>query len=250
MNELIDVIFLQDCCMYCMQVTSLLHRAESAPFCNWYYLFTLLFLNKQNSHGRNIVFYFFLYICGRAKCLSLEQCVGSSAITDALCCSLPNISNGDQQFCMKLDVVLMLMKGSSIPRIDLNTINLYKHYSLFMLNKLQCTWRGDYCERVRPAQLPVLTELRTPSLPEQYPRYVPHRDRAGYNRATGTLFYVESSNTLHSDRFVCRQAAQRSPLFQFVFGWGPRILVQCVAVNIHFYSPCLKRVLEIFPFDL
>jgi hypothetical protein len=34
------------------------------------------FLNKQTRHGRNIVsFCFFLFICGRAKCLSREQCV-------------------------------------------------------------------------------------------------------------------------------------------------------------------------------
>ena len=37
---------------------------------------------------------------------------------------------------------------------------------------------------MRPAQLPVLTEVRAPSLLEQYPRYVPHWDRAGYNRDT------------------------------------------------------------------
>jgi hypothetical protein len=60
-------------------------------------------------------------------------------------------------------------------------VHLYQHYSLFMSNKLQYTWLGDYCECVRPAQLPILTEIRAPSLLEQYPRYVPHRDRAGYN---------------------------------------------------------------------
>jgi hypothetical protein len=51
----------------------------------------------------------------------------------------------------------MLVKGSKIPRIELNTINLYEPYSLFMHNTLQYTWRGDYCECVRPAQLTVLT---------------------------------------------------------------------------------------------
>ena len=35
---------------------------------------------------------------------------------------------------------------------------------------------------VWPAQLPVLTEIRAPSLLEQHPQYVPHRDRPGYNR--------------------------------------------------------------------
>jgi hypothetical protein len=76
----------------------------------------------------------------------------------------------------------MLMKGSKIPRIELNTDHLYQHYSLFMYNKLHYTSRGDYCVCVRPAQLPVLTGVRgAPSLLEQYPRYFPHRNRAGYN---------------------------------------------------------------------
>ena len=41
---------------------------------------------------------------------------------------------------------------------------------------------------MRPSQLPVLTEGRAPSLLEQYPRHVPHRDRAGYNRVTSLEF--------------------------------------------------------------
>jgi len=83
----------------------------------------------------------------------------------------------------------MLMKGSRIPRTELSTVHLYQHCSLFMHNKLQYTWRGDYCECVRPAQLPVLTEVRAPSLLEQYPRYVPHWDRAGYNIGIGVYTY-------------------------------------------------------------
>jgi hypothetical protein len=99
--------------------------------------------------------------------------------------------------------VLMLMKGSKIPRIELNTVHLYQHYSVFMHNKLQYTWRGGYCECVRPAQLPALTEVRAPSLLEQHPRYVPHRNRTGYNSVwrgchhaqilcllTSSLFYI------------------------------------------------------------
>jgi hypothetical protein len=75
----IVLFFLQDCGTYCMQAISLFHHAESSPFCNSYYLFTLLFLSRQSRNGRNIVsFYFFLCISGRAKCLSCEQCVGSS----------------------------------------------------------------------------------------------------------------------------------------------------------------------------
>ena len=81
---------------------------------------------------------------------------------------------------MKLSV-LMLMKGSKIQRIELNTAYLYQHYSLFMPNKLQYTCRGYYCKCGQPDQFPVLTEVRAPSLLEQHPRYVPHRDRAVYN---------------------------------------------------------------------
>ena len=69
-----------------MLVISLFPHVESMPFCNRYYLFTFLFLSKQTRHGRNIVsFYFFLFICGRAKCLSCKQCVGPNATRDALC---------------------------------------------------------------------------------------------------------------------------------------------------------------------
>jgi hypothetical protein len=59
--------------------------------------------------------------------------------------------------------VLMLMKESKIPRIELNTVHLCRHYSLFIHNKLQYTWREDYCECVQPAQTPLLNlsfELR------------------------------------------------------------------------------------------
>jgi hypothetical protein len=69
--------YLQDCGMYCMWVISVFHHAESSPFCSSYYLLTLLFLSKQTRHGKKTVsFYFFLFISGRAKCLSREQCVG------------------------------------------------------------------------------------------------------------------------------------------------------------------------------
>ena len=176
--------FLQDCGMYCMHVISLFHRAESSPFRNLYYLFTLSFFNKQTRNGRNRRSYFFLFICGHAKCLSRKHCVWSNARVDALCssCSLQKYL---EQWPAALNEVwrsvLMLRKGSKIPRIELNTVHFYQRYSLFMPNKLQYTWCGDYCECVRPAQLPVLTEVRAPSLLEQYSRYIPHQDRARYN---------------------------------------------------------------------
>ena len=64
--------------MYCMSVIRLFHCAESSPFCNSYYLFTLLFLSKQTRHVRKIVsFPVFLFISGCVKYLSRKQCVGS-----------------------------------------------------------------------------------------------------------------------------------------------------------------------------
>jgi hypothetical protein len=60
--------------------------------------------------------------------------------------------------------LLVLTKGPKIPRTELNTVNLYQHYSPSVHNKLRYSWRGDYCKCVRPAQLPVLT-CRTSSVP-------------------------------------------------------------------------------------
>jgi len=64
--------------MYCMSVICLFHCAEPPPFCNSYYLFTLLFISKQTGHARKTVsFLVFLFISGRVKYLSRKQCVGS-----------------------------------------------------------------------------------------------------------------------------------------------------------------------------
>ena len=126
--------------------------------------------------GGIVSFYFFLFICGHAKCLSREQCLTASCSS----CSLPKyLERWPAALYEAGRSVIMLMKGSKIARIELNTVHLYRHYSLFLPNKLQNTWRGDYCECVRPSQLPVLNEVRAPSLLEQYPQYVPYQDRAG-----------------------------------------------------------------------
>jgi len=94
----------------------------------------------------------------------------------ALCssCSLQkNLERWPAAFSEAELSVLMLMKRSKIPRIELNTVHLYQHYSLFIPNKPQYTWCGDYCECMRPGQIPVVTEVRVSSLLEQHPRYVP-----------------------------------------------------------------------------
>ena len=70
---------------------------------------------------------------------------------------------------------------------ELNTVHLHQRCSLFMPNKL--------------VQLPVLTEVRAPSLLEQHSRYVPHRDRAGYERCSSEMYVsvsYDSQNKRHS----------------------------------------------------
>jgi hypothetical protein len=100
----------------------------SSPFCNSYYLFTLSFLSKQTRHGWNIVsFYLFLFICGRAKCLPREPCGGSNATIDALCSSCSLQKYLERWLAALYEAgrsVLMLIKGSKIPRIELNTVHL------------------------------------------------------------------------------------------------------------------------------
>jgi hypothetical protein len=88
-------------------------------------------------------------------------------------------SNCDQQLCKKLDDHCLRRDPRS--RV-LNSIQfICISISLLMPNKLLYTWCRDYCKCVRLAQLPVLTEVPAPSLWEQHPWYVPHRDRPGYN---------------------------------------------------------------------
>jgi len=87
---------------------------------------------RKKPHTRLLTFNF--------KCLSREQYVGSSARVEALCsnCLL-------QKYLERWGVALYeagwsaltLMKGSKIPRTELNTVHLYQHYSLFKPNKLQ-----------------------------------------------------------------------------------------------------------------
>ena len=77
--------------------------------------------------------------------------------------------------------VLILMTGPKILRTELNAVHLYRHYSLFMHNKLQYTWRGDYCEYVQPAQLLVLTWSSSSVPPGKTSTMRSPWDRAGYN---------------------------------------------------------------------
>jgi len=69
----------------------------------------------------------------------------------------------------------------------------------------------------------------------------------GYVGGTATIFYLTTLISLQSDRFVRRQSVQHSTLFRFALCRGPVVLVQCLTVNIRFYSPYLKKVIDILP---
>jgi len=131
--------FLQDC-VYDVHWLYVSHKLISScwvlSFCKWYYLFTLSFLSNQARHGRNIVSYFYLFICCRAKCLSSEQWVGSSARVYAMCssCSLQKyLERWPAAFYEAGRSVSVLMMGFKIPRIKLNTVHLYQYFSMLCL---------------------------------------------------------------------------------------------------------------------
>jgi len=105
-----------------------------SPFSNSYYWFKILFLRKQTRHGNNTVtFYSFLFICGRAKCLSREQCVAALCSSWSLQTYLERWPRAWNEAGRS---VLMSMKGPKIPRTELNTVHLHQYYSLLMHNKL------------------------------------------------------------------------------------------------------------------
>jgi hypothetical protein len=103
-----------------------------------------------------------------------------------------SFSKCDQQLCTKLDDHCLWR--DPISRV-LNSIQfICISISLLMLNKLLYTWCADYCKCVRPAELPVLTEVRAPSLWEQHPWYIPHLDRPEYNSVHSqnfNIYYIE-----------------------------------------------------------
>jgi hypothetical protein len=63
---------------------------------------------------------------------------------------------------------------------------------------------------------------------------------AGDRIAHGALFYLATRFTLHADSFAWRQAAYLSSLFRFALSRGPRVLVECIAVNIWFLIAIFK----------
>jgi hypothetical protein len=57
---------------------------------------------------------------------------------------------------------------------------------------------------------------------------------------TGPLIYLANTIDHSRDRFAWRQAAHRSPLFQFAVSGGPHVLFQCIAVNGSYSSYLVK----------
>ena len=62
--------------------------------------------------------------------------------------------NGDQQLW---SWTISVTEGIQDPESWTHYSSLVTALFSPFTHKLQCTWRGDYCECVRPAQLPVLT---------------------------------------------------------------------------------------------
>jgi hypothetical protein len=115
-----------------------------------YYLFTLLFLTKQNGNGRKsfLLLPFCLYVF-IARALCVTECRADAFVLQQ---SLPKYL---EQWPAALTIRLILRDPRSR---ELNQLqSLYQLYSLSVLNKLQYFWRGNYCKCVRPAQLRVLS---------------------------------------------------------------------------------------------
>jgi len=74
-------------------------------------------------------------------------------------------------------------KGTYNPEIELNTVHLRTITALFTVyaqsTPAHLMW--GLLQLCASCPIPVLTQVRAPSILEKHPRYVLHRDRAGYN---------------------------------------------------------------------
>jgi len=134
-----------------------------------------------------------LFISVRAKCSKREQRVRLGVKEQLSCapvafCRLS--PKGDQRLCMNLDYQWVLMKRPQ----DLENWTQYSSFVSALFTVL-CTINlgkidvGDYCERVQPAKLPVLTlgsSSVTPGTTCTIVPPLPHpqQDHAGYNKRT------------------------------------------------------------------
>ena len=130
-----------------------------------------------------------------------------------------SLSICDQLLCKKLDDYCLWRDPRS--RVLNSRQFICNSISLLVPNKLLYTWCEYYYKCIRPVQLPVLTEVRAPSLLEQHPWYVPHRDRPGYNRTVFLMMnpwgskHLEEAKTLintFAARYLNTQALNNSCL--------------------------------------
>jgi hypothetical protein len=70
--------------------------------------------------------------------------------------------------------------------------------------------------------------------PTSLPHWLAYRAFVSTRYCTGPLFCSTTRIALHSHHFAWLQTAQRSPQFLFAQSVCPRVLVQCIAVNIRF----------------
>jgi hypothetical protein len=110
-------------------------------------------LNRTGMGGRASFYFLFVYMWSRhvfiVRALCVTECRADAFVLQQ---SLPKYL---EEWPAALTIWLILRDPRSR---ELNPLqSLYQLYSLSVLNKLQYSWRGNYCKCVRPAQLPVLT---------------------------------------------------------------------------------------------
>jgi len=126
-----------------MSVMRLFYHAESSPFYNSQYLYTLLFLSKQTLYGRKIAlsFSFCVYLVVlnvyRASNVWGDDCKSSCLVLQleyAMYLERWRAASNEAERS-----VSAVMKRHTITSAELNTFHLYQNYSLFMHNKIQYT---------------------------------------------------------------------------------------------------------------
>ena len=112
-----------------------------------------------------------------------------------------SISNGDQQLWMKLDYQCYVNEGIQDPENWTQYSNSIIHCSCTINSiTLDVGIIASVCSLPNSPSYP---QVRAPSLLEKHPRYVPHRDRAGYNRASCEMVWRDKYNRiLQNSRYI------------------------------------------------
>jgi hypothetical protein len=115
------------------------------------YLYYYFLVSRPGVGSRQspYTFFLFVYIWSREMFIGRAMC-GLTHVKVAALCSIFRLSKYLYRWRIALNEaghqwVLMAIKRPTILRTELNTFHLQQLYPLFMHNKLQYSWRGDYC---------------------------------------------------------------------------------------------------------